>query len=205
MSNSRQRNLIIFIKNPEPGTVKTRLAKTIGNESALKVYHKLLNITRDVTKKVKCRRQLWYSTFIDQDDSWSAADYEKKLQQGNSLGARMSYSFKQAFDNGAGRAVIIGSDCAALEPGHIEEAFLKLKDHDLVIGPSRDGGYYLLGMSGFYPKLFEEKAWSTQSVFDDTVVQAQQLGLEVATLPKLNDIDTEEDLRQSHISLDKLN
>jgi len=189
--------LLTFIKNPEFGKVKTRLSATMGHQRALEVYDKLLALTRSVTRQISCHRQLWYSQFIDEDDDWDARNYEKKLQQGSNLGQRMQYAFEQVFTAGYKRAVLIGSDCAELTPSHIQQAFTALENHDAVIGPSQDGGYYLLGMKAVHPKLFLDIDWSTPSVFDDTISRMQSLNLSCAHLSTLNDIDTEEDLRES--------
>lgn len=201
MNDIQHNLLLIFIKNPERGTVKTRLARTIGDKPALKVYQKLLAITREVAGQVPCRRQLWYSKYIDEDDRWNPNHFEKKVQQGASLGERMRHAFRQGFKSGADCIVIIGSDCADLQKYHLDEAFKRLQQYDVVIGPSQDGGYYLLGMRDFYPALFEGKEWSTASVYDDTVADARALGVSLSVLPELNDIDTESDMRQSDINL----
>jgi hypothetical protein len=113
----------------------------------------------------------------------------------------MSIAFKNAFQGGAPKVVLIGSDCAELTKDIIENAFQALEHSDVVIGPSFDGGYYLLGMSSFEPDLFENIAWSTPSVFEQTIAKAGQLHLSIAMLPRLNDIDTQEDLRQSDSNL----
>ncbi len=179
------------------GQVKTRLAETIGDRQAFKIYQKLLALTRFVADQLSCHRQLWYSQFIEEDDDWEASNYEKKLQQGTDLGERMKYAFAEAFAGGFERAVIIGSDCAELQPKHIRQAFTALEHHDIAIGPSQDGGYYLLGMNAFHPQLFAEIDWSTASVYKDTINRIEALNLSYQNLPMLNDIDTEEDLRES--------
>lgn len=197
MGSDRKEVLLIFIKNPEAGKVKTRLAETLGDREACRVYRKLLALTRTVSSGVECRRQLWYSRYIDGDDPWDPASYDKRLQQGDDLGERMKYAFEQAFASGFERAVVIGSDCAELEQNHIKDAFRALENRDIVIGPSKDGGYYLLGMNAPHPRLFEEISWSTASVFEDTMSRIRELDLSCEILPVLNDIDTEEDLRNA--------
>lgn len=197
MTDVRKNVLLIFIKNPERGNVKTRLAKTLGEQAALEVYRQLLTHTRNVTKSLQCRRQLWYSDYIDNGDSWEKKHYEKKLQKGNDLGERMKDAFRRAFGEGAERVVVIGSDCAELTSEHIRNAFRELKRHEIVIGPSRDGGYYLLGMTAFYPALFEDIPWSTSGVYDETVARIKERGRSYEKLALLNDIDTKEDLLKS--------
>lgn len=199
MGSTSQNVLLIFVKNPEKGKVKTRLAKKIGDDKALVVYQRLLEITQKVTQSLDCDRQVWYSDFIDREDRWEKKEYEKRLQSGENLGIRMKMAFRQAFENGYKKAVIIGSDCAALTNQIIKQAFQVLDDSEVVIGPSKDGGYYLLGMSSFYPQLFENIKWSTPTVCAKTIAKVKRLDLSLQLMPKLNDIDTEQDLAQSDI------
>ena len=202
MKNNSKNVLLIFIKNPEKGNVKTRLAESIGEEKALNVYHKLLQVTYEATCSLECRRQVWYSSYIDNDDIWPSDEYDKQLQNGKDLGERMKNAFKQSFSNGYEKAVIIGSDCAEMTEQIIEQAFEHLDENEVVVGPSQDGGYYLLGMRDFYPALFEDVNWSTSSVFKQTVKRIENLKLSMQLLPMLNDIDTIEDLSQSDITTD---
>lgn len=193
--------LMIFIKNPVEGKVKTRLAAAIGSANALLVYKKLLVHTREVAANISCDHQVWYSSMVDRTDSWSSEQFDKKRQRGSDLGERMSNAFRMAFENGYKKVVIIGSDCAGLTPGHIERAFHDLETHDAVIGPSEDGGYYLLGTSEFRPDIFSDVKWSTSTVFKSTEQHFRRLGLSYSTLEVLNDIDTIEDLKQSDMKL----
>lgn len=193
--------LIVFIKNPVEGKVKTRLGASIGSTNALQVYKKLLTHTRNVATKVSCDRQVWYSSMIDRRDSWSGEQFEKKLQKGDDLGGRMSAAFQEAFEAGYKKVVIIGSDCADLAPHHIKNAFTDLETNDAVIGPSQDGGYYLLGLTNYRAELFSDIAWSTPEVYDATIELFDRLGISFSTLETLNDIDTIEDLKQSNVTL----
>lgn len=191
MNNSRL--LIIFIKNLEKGRVKTRLAETLGDEKALEVYKKLTELTRSVALASDADKQVWYSRFIPDKDEWNEADFEKKLQQGENLGARMKDAFSRAFQNGYKKVAIIGSDCAELTPRLLNEAYFELESNDVVIGPSKDGGYYLLGMNAFYGSLFEDIPWSTPQVLPTTIEVTQKMGLNVHLLPERNDVDNEVD------------
>ncbi|SMO33701.1 hypothetical protein SAMN06265218_10187 [Fodinibius sediminis] len=188
--------LMIFVKNPELGKVKTRLARSIGDKQALAVYQELLKLTQSATDSLNVTRQVWYSRFIEQEDQWKE-NYQKRLQRGADLGMRMKSAFQEAFDNGFEKVVIIGSDCAEMTPGLLREAFQLLEKKDVVIGPSRDGGYYLLGMANFYPGLFEDKKWSTPAVGEQTIRQLQEMQVSHALLPVRNDIDTAQDLAES--------
>ena len=188
--------LLIFIKNPELGNAKTRLAATIGDKNGLAVYKKLLAYTRKTVTPIEADKQLWYSRFIPEQDAWNKAIFDKRTQHGESLGERMKAAFRQAFDDGYKRVVIIGSDCGQLEPEHLEQAYRALLQNDVAIGPSQDGGYYLLGMRTFLPVLFEDKAWSTVDVFSQTLSDCKKHHLSCQVLEELNDVDTEEDWEQ---------
>lgn len=185
--------LLIFVKNPEAGKVKTRLSKTVGRDKALAVYQKLLAYTRNVASPVEADKQVWYSRYIDVNDQWDPKQYSKVIQQGKDLGERMKYAFAEAFRNGYKKVVIIGSDCAELSSGIIEQAFDSLGKQDVVVGPSVDGGYYLLGMKRLHPNLFEDIEWSTPVVLSKTLERVKQERLGLHLLPELNDVDDEAD------------
>ena len=183
--------LIIFIRNPRLGKVKTRLAKIIGDEAALEVYKLLLRHTYKVTKALPCDKTVYYSEEIARNDLWDAS-YQKKTQQGNDLGARMHHAFKTAFGAGYKKVVIIGSDMYHLKPVHLEEAFSLMDSNDAVLGPAADGGYYLLGMKRLHPGIFKGKAWGTATVLAETLEDLK--GVKRHFLETLNDVDTYEDL-----------
>lgn len=186
------RLLLIFTRNPELGKVKTRLAKTIGNQAALEVYHFLLKHTSQVAAKVNANREVHYSLAIRQDDLWDEQLFAKRQQQGKDLGQRMDHAFRQGFLQGYTKIVIIGSDLYDLSPADIEEAFLSLEQYDAVIGPAQDGGYYLLGLNRPVTGLFQGKKWGTDTVFAQSMKDLAHLN--VKTLSIKNDIDQYEDL-----------
>ena len=190
-----QNKLIIFIKNPILGTVKTRLAKAIGDEMALKVYNGLLEKSQKESKAVSAERHLFYSKEI-KDDSWSASNFKKNLQVEGDLGFKMRTAFETVISPYS-KTIIIGSDCYDLTSEIIDEAFTELDSNDLVIGPANDGGYYLLGMKKLVPELFEEIEWSTEVVLNQTLKKAKELGLKVKCLQELIDIDNIDDLKKS--------
>lgn len=189
---SHRRILVIFIKNPVLGKVKTRLAKEIGDLPALEIYRRLLLHTRQVTKQVTANRIVYYSESIEQNDEWNSVYFDKYLQADGDLGMRMAAAFKDTISQNSA-VVLIGSDCPGLTCHLIEQAFTKLENYDLVIGPSIDGGYYLIGMREYYPQLFEMIAWSTPIVLDQTLRVAGHLALDIFLLLPLNDIDTLDD------------
>lgn len=187
-------SLIIFVKNPEKGKVKTRLAKDIGDDQALHVYHRLLQYTKSISKPLNSEKLVYYSDFIDNNDLWDNMTFEKHLQNGADLGERMQNAFAEAFARGQQRVLIIGSDCVELETYMIKEAFAVLESNDVVIGPAKDGGYYLLGMRKFYPTLFENKPWSSEDLLMDTIIDLKKLNAPYYLLKTLSDIDHAEDL-----------
>ncbi|MEK7255123.1 MAG: TIGR04282 family arsenosugar biosynthesis glycosyltransferase, partial [Bacteroidota bacterium] len=191
--------LLIFIKNPRLGKVKTRLAATLGAENALKIYLALLERTRQAALQVAADKYLFYSDFVDETDEWRAADFLKKIQRGNdpeysgqALGERMANAFAEVLPAHE-KAIIIGSDLPGLTGEILADAFAKLDHADFVIGQAEDGGYYLLGMKEFQPAVFQEISWSTPLVFEQTIERILSLGKSFATLPVLPDIDTAED------------
>ncbi|MEM1219801.1 MAG: TIGR04282 family arsenosugar biosynthesis glycosyltransferase [Bacteroidota bacterium] len=187
--------LILFVKNPELGKVKTRLAKDAGDENALKIYKALLGHTREITVDLPLDRLLYYSTWIEENDEWDETQFKKRLQKGDDLGSRMSNAFAEAF-NQYERVLIIGSDCAQLNEQMIEHAIEQLKFYPFVIGPSEDGGYYLLGMQKFTPSVFEDIPWSTKEVLLHTLDRIRDLEASYYLLPKLSDIDYLEDWKK---------
>ncbi len=187
------KTLLVFIKNPVLGKVKTRIAQTAGDVRALQIYLELLRHTREVALSTDARRLLFYSDFINENDSWHPSSFQKFVQQGADLGERMRRAFELAFELGATKAVIIGSDCATLSGAIVEAAFRNLQDHSFVVGPSLDGGYYLLGMNAYEPSVFEAIEWSTEAVLPTTLDRINALKQSHFLLPALPDIDFEAD------------
>ena len=188
-----QKAIIIFVRNPELGKVKTRLAKEIGEEQALQVYTELLQHTHAITSQVDCDRFVFYTDAINKNDLWNVG-FEKRLQEGETLGDRMLLAFFDLFQQGYSKVIIIGSDCPELTSFIIEDAFDKLYTSDVVIGPSTDGGYYLLGLTKLVPPLFTNKQWSTDTVLADTINDIDHLRKSYSLLTELSDIDTADDL-----------
>ncbi|MCX2838135.1 TIGR04282 family arsenosugar biosynthesis glycosyltransferase [Salinimicrobium sp. MT39] len=193
--------LLIFTRNPEKGKVKKRLAQSIGDDAALKVYNYLLQHTVTITQPLPVEKWVYYSEALPENDIWNKEFFRKKLQQGQDLGQRMEQAFSEAFKAGFKKVVIIGSDLFDIEKEDLKMAFLTLKDHEYVVGPAQDGGYFLLGMKKPTPQLFRNKDWSTSRVLDQTLSELEQEKLKL--LPVRNDIDTFEDMR-SHPELVKL-
>jgi hypothetical protein len=148
--------------------------------------------TRQVAQQVEATRLLFYSSFVDEQDNWPSSDFHKQLQEGDDLGERMQRAFAVGFRHD-GPVVIIGSDCAQLTPQIVRDAFTQLEDHDFVVGPADDGGYYLLGMRTYTPSIFDNIVWSTEEVFPATIRKMTDAGWSYALLPTLSDIDYAED------------
>ena len=185
--------LIIFTKNPEAGKVKTRLAKDLGNDQALEVYNFLLEHTHKITAKLPINKEAYYSSHIPESDLWSEGDFEKRLQIEGDLGEKMEAAFKEGFRNGYQKIIIIGTDMYDISTEEIKKAFEELENHEYVIGPAEDGGYYLLGMKSLNSELFQNKEWSTSSVFEDSVKDMQDKKVKI--LPIKNDIDVLDDIK----------
>lgn len=187
--------LILFAKNLELGNVKTRLAKDIGDEQALKVYKKLSEHTHSITKSLECTKHLFYSDKLEENDLWTG-NFQKHVQQGNDLGEKMNNAFQYAFKENHQKVIIIGSDCYELNSEIIEDAFSKLDKADFVIGPASDGGYYLLGMKAANSYVFKYMQYSTSLVLKQTLDKIRSYNDSVSLLKVLSDIDTIEDLER---------
>ena len=184
--------LLVFTRNPELGKVKTRLAKTVGNATALKIYIFLLERTRDIAIKVSADKAVYYSVKVRENDIWDASIFQKHQQVGEDLGIRMLHAFKNGFKAGYEKVMIIGSDLYDLTAETIENAFIALENNEVVIGPAEDGGYYLLGMNSLEEKVFKNKDWGTETVRKDTLEDLKDK--KVFLLGELNDVDVFEDI-----------
>ncbi len=185
--------LIIFTRNPEPGKVKTRLAREVGDKAALEIYKFLLQYTHSITKDLLMDKEVYYSGSIPEKDIWEEGIFSKKLQQGEDLGDRMQHAFQAGFGNGYNKIIIIGSDMYDLDSRDLNIAFSKLDLFDFVVGPAEDGGYYLLGMKELRKELFQQKKWGAATVLDDTLQDLKND--KIILLPERNDIDIFEDIK----------
>ena len=185
--------MIIFVRQPEKGKVKTRLAATLGDEKTLAIYIELLKHTRKISSAANADRFVFYAGHIPENDLWSIPGFTKRLQNDLDLGQKMKGAFSVLFEEGYDKIVIIGSDCFELSTEIIEQAFKMLNEKEVVIGPASDGGYYLLGMKKLWPFIFENKQWSTENVFQQTLLDLKKEGIPYSELITLADIDTEED------------
>ena len=193
------RCLLFFLRNPEKGKVKTRLASAIGDKMAVKLYKRFLLRMLFTLNGGTFLFYLCYSPESSLSDlkGWLGDNYLYMPQAGENLGERMKNGFIDAISMNFKRVVLIGSDIPDLPLEFIEEAFTSLREKDVVIGPSFDGGYYLIGFKNktFSPRVFDGIPWSTKRVFEETITVLKQEGLTVHTLHPLRDIDTIDDLR----------
>jgi rSAM/selenodomain-associated transferase 1 len=194
---------MVFVRNPELGRVKTRLAKTIGDQAALEIYEILSKHTAKIISEIDSDKLIFYSEKIQDNDIWTVINCKKQIQTKGDLGQKMLDAFQYGFSLGYQKILIIGSDLYSLRPKHIESAFEQLENYDVVIGPALDGGYYLLGLNSVIPEIFKQKQWSTSSILKDTLSDLKKFNVNL--LEPLNDIDTYEDLKKEPQLLKQIN
>jgi len=189
--------LIVFLRAPRPGEVKTRLAATIGDEAACEAYRKLVE---KLLENLASLNEVELCFAPDEAEAeirpWLKTGWRLSPQGGGDLGARLHRAFESACHSGAKHVVAIGSDCPEVTPGDIESAWIALQSHDAVIGPANDGGYWLIGLNEPRWSLFEGVAWSTDHVLAQTIERCRTAGLRVRLLRELDDVDTEDDWRR---------
>ncbi len=185
------RRLLIFLKFPKPGRVKTRLAAQIGDEAACGIYQACIELTLERLRVFQEQTILCLepAEAIDPARTWLGEDWRIQPQRGSTLGDRLIQATLSAFAEGARQVVVIGTDSPWLAPQDIDAAFLVLNQQDVVVGPTDDGGYYLLGSSRPFPSLFGGIAWSTAAVLAQTQARVTALGLAMHTLEAGYDLD----------------
>ncbi|MCL1463986.1 TIGR04282 family arsenosugar biosynthesis glycosyltransferase [Argonema galeatum] len=191
--------LVIFTRYPEAGKVKTRLIPVLGAEGAAVLHRQMTESAIAQVKKLQFSLPLSLEVHFTGGDrqlmqQWLGDDIFYRQQSEGDIGMRMASAFQIAFTNNTDNVIIVGSDCPTLKSQIIAEAFQALSQHDLVLGPATDGGYYLIGLCRFIPDLFTGISWSTSEVFQQTLEIAEKLNLKVAYLTELSDVDRPEDL-----------
>ena len=194
-----QQHLIIFSRYPEPGKTKTRLIPALGSEGAANLQREMTEYTLLQAKKLQTQIPLSLELRFAGGNSqlmtdWLGSDIVYHPQEEGDLGMRMARSLSEAFQNGAEKSIIIGTDCPSIDLEILTVAFEYLKNKDLVLGPAIDGGYYLIGLRRSIPELFVDVDWGTDKVLRQTVNTAGKINLAVGYLPTLADIDRPEDL-----------
>jgi len=185
--------IIIFARNPESGKVKSRIAKILGDEKALEIYKKLLDSIYSKTRNLKVKKFLFLSEFTDK--SLFDPCYKQLVQNGKDLGEKMHNAMYSVFKYGFEKVILAGTDVPGLNEEIINEAFEKLSFFDVVIGPSADGGYYLIGMKESDFSLFENIDWGNELVLSKSIERIKYRNKSCYILKELNDIDTLEDLK----------
>jgi rSAM/selenodomain-associated transferase 1 len=186
--------LIVFLRAPRLGTVKTRLAAGIGAEGALAIYRELVNAVLEVLRDFEnVELRFTPDDAAAEIGEWRRPVWTIAAQGKGDLGERMDRAFREHSTVGMERVVIIGTDCPEISPAEIREAFENLRGFDVVLGPARDGGYWLIGLKAPYEPLFRNIPWSTGEVLRITLQRAAELGLTTALLTEKSDIDTAED------------
>jgi len=189
--------LIVFTRYPERGRVKTRMIPSLGADGACRLQREMtahiLAVARSLPPGIgvevhheggdECRMQGLFGS-----------DFRYCRQAEGDLGLRMLQSFRLAADRGAGRIVLIGTDCPEISPPLLQQAFDRLCTHECVLGPAADGGYYLVGLTLPEPALFADMVWGNENVLTETLARAQLAGIRVSLLQGLPDIDRPEDL-----------
>ncbi len=200
MSLQTEGTIILYARAPVAGQVKTRLARGIGTRAAAEVYCLFLQGVLDVLHTTAAGLRVVIDAAAEEDVpslcDLSGNTVPVRAQSGADIGQRMQHSFDRAFAESSVPAILIGSDIPDIDLPILQQAFDSLVSHDVVLGPSRDGGYYLIGMLRPQPNLFEDLSWGEAEVYDMTVARARENGLSVALLPELDDIDTTEVLRE---------
>jgi rSAM/selenodomain-associated transferase 1 len=200
--------ILVFVRAPEMGKVKTRLANVIGQDAALRLYKSF------VADELDMLRDLFFDVIIcyhpptarETIGNWLNKEFNFMAQSGKDLGQRMENAFEEVFSWGYQQALLIGSDLPDLPSSIILDAFDHLTRQDAVIGPCEDGGYYLIGFhrDTYSGEVFMKIPWGTAQVFDRTLLRFHKKNLTSYILPRWRDIDDFEDLLWLKKSLDKI-
>jgi hypothetical protein len=194
-----KRCVILFVKLPEKGRVKSRLAQHLNEDLVLRLYENMVLDTIDMLIKGRFPFRICFTPPDARDRivEWLGQGYRAFPQNGDDLGDRMENAFEHVFSGGAEDVLLIGSDIPGLTAAVMDEAFTALLKNDAVIGPAGDGGYYLIGFKkgSFEPNIFHDMIWSTKTIFRETMDRLHKASLKVQVLQELTDVDTVEDLR----------
>jgi hypothetical protein len=178
--------LVVMAKAPEMGKVKTRLAKTLGDEQTLSIYEFLLSTTINAAKNSDIPTRVYWTTRPNDHSG------EIFLQVEGDLGEKMKAVFEDSFA-AFSPVIMIGTDCPDVNPDILQQAVDTLNEVDCVFGPASDGGYYLIGMKHFYPSLLKNISWSTDRVLEQSLKICTNEGIIYRLLETLTDIDEEKD------------
>ena len=195
--------IIIFTRYPEPGLTKTRLISELGPEGAARFHKNLVERMVEIVRSFINNKPIKLIISFNHSDTkqiknWLGSKIIYHKQSGDNLGGKISSNFKQVLKSGVDKAILIGTDIPEISPKHLNIALTTLKNHDTVLGPASDGGYYLIGMNrdSYSPKLFQNINWGRAGVLNQTLNKIIDLGSDYYLMDKLNDIDTPEDLKK---------
>lgn len=199
MNEAIENCVLFFVKDPASGKVKSRLAEYIGQNAATDLYK---SFVADILATLHAISVNFKIVFYPPDaenkiQQWLGEEYSYSPQVGKDLGQRMKNAFLQAFSDGFDKFVLIGSDIPDLPADYLELGFKALETNDIVLGPSSDGGYYLIGFAkeAFLPDVFEGITWSSADVFEQTLDILKKHKQRVYLLPQWHDVDTLTDLK----------
>ena len=196
--------LLVFAKVPRPGEVKTRLTPALSAAEAARLYTAFLRDTLRQVLRLDAKVRLYLAPPLPNGELDAVpSGVDVHVQTGDGLGARMEQAFRETLGDGYGRVLVMGSDHPTLPRSFLRRADQALQDSgSLCIGPTKDGGFYLLGMSAFYPQLFDDMSYSHPKVCADTLARAGRTEADVAVLPPWYDVDRPRDLGQLLMDLD---
>ena len=204
---SMNNNILLFVKYPKNGRVKTRLAKSIGDTAAVSMYKSFVEDILSSLKGINAHIWICYHPENTRDDMavWLGSRYDYVLQKGENLGKRIQHCFNISINNGFDKTIVLASDIPEISEKIINKAFEMLENNDTVIGPTYDGGYYLIGFNKKYytSKIFDEISWGNSSVFEETLEKIVAYKLRYSVLDKIDDMDTIDDIRKFSIRTGK--
>jgi hypothetical protein len=195
-----KKKLILFTRYPVAGHTKTRLIPALGAEGAADLQRRMTELTlrtvEDPAVESQPELEIRYAGGSgEQMENWLGPDRIYCEQGAGDLGEKMSRAMTEAFQSGYRQVMIIGADCPGLSPGGLSTGFSRLADHDLVLGPAADGGYYLIGLARPCPELFSNRSWGSNILLSETITAAKKHALKFYLLEELTDVDHPEDLK----------
>lgn len=193
----RRQALFVMAKDPRAGQVKTRLCPPLTPETAARLYQCFLADVLDLVAGVPGADPVVAFSPPEAREEFArrtSGRFQLVPQEGTDLGARLENTFRVLFQQGYERVAAVSTDSPDLPMQYLADAFARLDDAAVVLGPCPDGGYYLIGLSRPIPELFREMPWSTERVMSETEMRARRLGVNVARLPEWHDVDTAADL-----------
>ena len=190
--------ILVFLKAPQPGAVKTRLASDLGNQTACDVYrHLALATLKQIPENWPTRIYFSPADAREEMRQWLGNSVSLHPQSEGNLGKRLTAACQESFADGAESVILLGGDCPTITTEHLHLAAQALEKKQPVIGPAKDGGYWLLGLYKHSPKIFEDICWSSETVFHSTMERFSTLNLHPTQLETLEDIDDLDSLNRA--------